>query len=366
MTTPSSPTPSAVSGSTQTSAAPSSTTSNASSSSSPGTSSAPTQSGGSGSPNRAPNGQFASHPGGVKGPAAEGKIPPPVSLEDEVAEVLADGADSEAPAGETAAEKKRRLHKIKVFGKEEEVDLDSLSDEDYVRYIQKGKAADIQMQEAARIRKEWEEVRKFIKENPFEALKHEAFGLDLDKLAEERLAQKYQEMTLPEAEREKLELKRKLEAYEKREQEFRLQQERAQQEALQKQVYEETQNLFHQALNSEGIPQTRETMFMMAEVARHGLDAGIEYTPQQLAAEVKRKMGDLHTRFVTNLKGEALVKYLGDSVVKEVLAHAVQQAKAKRKPNVAPPVEEQKVDDVEAKPQRKMQDYSKVREFFRK
>jgi hypothetical protein len=315
-------------------------------------------------PSKTPNSSTSAVPPVTSGKPS-GAIPPPVKP----GALGADSVTSASEAGaqtETAQQKADRKRKLKVFGKEEEVDLGSLSDDDLVRALQKGKAADRVMQDAAELRRQWQEAVEHIKKDPFSALKNEVFGVDLEKLAEERLAQKYQEMTMPEQERKMLQLQRELEAVKQREAQQKTQQETVARKQFEDAVAKQTEDQFVKALTEHDLPVSRETIYMMAEVAKVNLDHGIELDERQLAAEVRHRLTGMHQHVTKSLKGEQLIKYLGDDIVKEILAYSVEQAKAKRRPTGAPPIVEQKIEDADEKSERRMQDYRKTREYFRR
>lgn len=249
---------------------------------------------------------------------------------------------TEAPQGETPAERKARLLKYKVDGKEFSVDVNSLSDEEIVTKFQLGEAGRVRMQKAAELMKLKEARDEAIKNDPFDALQKE-YGIDVLKLAEQRLIEQFRQEQLPEHEREKIRLQQELEAERAKLRSYEEAQQRAQQEALETQIIEQTQRDFAEALEVGNLPKNRMTMSMMAEIAMAALDHGVELTPKQIAAEVNERLQASSKHVFSSLKGEQLVKYLGDDVVREVLRYQVDKVKAKAPSFVEPPAEAQAV-----------------------
>jgi hypothetical protein len=241
--------------------------------------------------------------------------------------------EPKATQGMTAAEKRRYM--LKVDGQEIE---EELSDEDIRVRLQKAHAVDKRFQEVASQRKQIEEALKVIKTDPAKALK-EIAGLDLDEWAEKRILERYQEAMMPEAEREKVELQRKLAEYERQFEEQKTTAEQQRQQAYEQQVFEQTEQDFVQALEHLGYDKVfgRQVLVpMMAEIAEQALDYGIELTPTQMASEANKRLETIHRRQVTSMKGDSLLKYLGDDTVREVIAAKLAQTRSSASPTQAP------------------------------
>ena len=255
-----------------------------------------------------------------------------------------------APKAPTAAE--RRKYALKVDGQEIEEEL--TDDEIRVR-LQKAHAVDKRFQEVASQRKQIEEALKTLKTDPAKALK-EIAGLDLDEWAEKRIMERYQESMMPEAEREKVELQRKLAEYERQFEEQKTAAETSKREAYEQQVFEQTEQEFLQAIEQMGFEDkgfSRTVVLpMMAEIAEAALDYGVELTPAQMAAEANKRLETIHRRQVQGLKGDALLKYLGEDVVNEAIRAklaGVRGATAKA-PTPPPPARKPDVPGVRNKP----------------
>lgn len=265
----------------------------------------------------------------VSSPAGGKPLPGPDSRLTEAAP-----ADPAAPKPETAAERKARILKGKVDGKEVEWNLDSIPDDELSNKLQLSEAARIRMQEASNLRKQFADFVKNVKEDPFRALADPAFGLDIEALAEKRLAEKYREQTLPEPERKALEAQRKAEQYERQLQEYQRREAMRRQQEEDARAEREIKAQFEAAIKTSGLPFDDTTLVLMAEEAQVALDDGLDLTPAQLAQRVNKKLRGIHSQVTKGLKGESLLGFLGDDVVKEVLKASL--AKVKGKPEVAP------------------------------
>jgi len=242
----------------------------------------------------------------------------------------ADAAKPAAPKVPTAAEKRR--YALKVDGQDIE---EELSDDEIRVRLQKAHAVDKRFAEVANQRKQIEAALSQLKNDPAKALK-EIAGLDLDEWAEKRILERYQEAMLPEAEREKAEMQKKLADYERQFEEQKTAAETAKQQAYEQQVFEKTEQEFIQAVETLGYDKgfSRTVLVpMMAEIAESALDYGVELTPSQMAAEANKRLETIHRRQVQGLKGEQLLRYLGDDVVTEAIRAKLA---ATRGPSAAP------------------------------
>ncbi len=224
----------------------------------------------------------------------------------------------------TPAEQERRKYKLKVDGAEQEFEW---GEAEVTTRLQKALAAEKRMQEAAELRKQFQQFKQQFEQDPFEAAKLLNPDMDLDALAEQRILQKYQESQLPEHERAQREFERQKQQYETQIAELKRAEQMRYQQEMETKVQKQIEEQFGQALEAGNLPRNRYTMAMMAEVARLNLDHGLELSPQQLAAEVQERMSGINRHVVTSLKGEQLAKYLGDDVVREILKYSVAKVK---------------------------------------
>jgi flagellar hook-length control protein FliK len=219
--------------------------------------------------------------------------------------------------------------------------------------LQKSHAVDKRFAEVANQRKQIEAALSQLKNDPAKALK-EIAGLDLDEWAEKRILERYQEAMMPEAEREKAEMQRKLADYERQFEEQKTSAESAKQQAYEQQVFEKTEQEFIQAVETLGYDKgfSRTVLVpMMAEIAESALDYGVELTPSQMASEANKRLETIHRRQVQGLKGEQLLKYLGDDVVTEAIRAKLAATRGSAAaPSTPPPAARKPVTDAPRKP----------------
>lgn len=246
-----------------------------------------------------------------------------------------------APSSEPAAKAppspapERRKYSLKVDG--EARDLELTDDEISVR-LQKAEAAEKRMSEAAQVRKSFAEAVAAIKKDPFAALKDPVFGVDLKKLAEQRLIEEYQlELMTPEARAQK-ERELEIERLKKEAADHKAALEAERQRQLDDRTFQETEAKFIRALSDAGMEKSYEALYEMARIADLALENGIEYSEKQLVQLVQESLdgqrSKLENKVRAGLKGEKLLSHLGEDTVREVLRASVEKMRA------APQVEE--------------------------
>lgn len=253
---------------------------------------------------------------------AEGTAPSKPSLGDQVGKKPEPAALEKPVEAMTQAEK--RKFKLKVDGEEFE---EELSDDDIRIRLQKDKAADKRLQEAAGERKKLAAALDFLRKNPKEALKQ--FGHDFDKLAQEHIAQLYNRETMDPAERERQDLQEKLKTYEQKEAERTKTEETQKQQAHREKVWSEMQEGFVQALDKVGYDKgfAKSTLLpIMADVQEAALEAGVDLSPDEVAHETTKRLEVIHKKQMASLKGEALMKYLGDDAVNDIIHTKIRMA----------------------------------------
>lgn len=285
-----------------------------------------------------------------------------------------DNPDGSKPIGkqqvqETPAEKAARIYKLKVDGVEEEVDLDALDDMQLVKQLQMAKAASKRMQEAAEIRKAFKQFQENVKKDPLAVLKSKEFGeLDVRKMVEEQILREYEESQLPEETRKLREMERLLKEREGQLQEIHNRQLQEAQAAFEAKVEAETEAELITALEVSDLPKNRETLAVLAQVAKINLEHGLELTPQQLAAEAKARIARMHGAVTKVMKGPQLIQHLGEDVVKEVLRYKLQSAKQQAQESMkAPTPQAQKLSPVlgDGPPQRQAKSARDFRKFVK-
>lgn len=223
----------------------------------------------------------------------------------------------------------KRKYKLKVDGAEQELEL---GDDEIAVRLQKAVAAEKRMQEAAEDKKRAKSMLDVVSD-PLKLISHPELGPKILEAAERKLIEQFQAEELKKndpAAAERAELQRQLEEYKRKEAEAQESQQAKQRQELEDQVYQQTEREFLDALDTSNLPKNRQTLYMMAEVARLNLDHGIEMTPQQMASEVNERLRGMHQHVMSGLKGDQLASYLGDEIVNEVLKHSVEKLRAKK------------------------------------
>lgn len=234
---------------------------------------------------------------------------------------------------EAKKEAERRKYRLKVDGAERELEL---TDADITARLQKALAAEKRMAEAAQLKKGIEQFNQLLETDFDGAVK--ALGKDPQTLMaklEQRLAEQYMAEKLKQenpTQYEALQAKKQLEEYKAQVEAYqRTEQERVLRERSAKEEARLTQH-FVQTLEEGGLPKNRRTVGMMAEVMSAAVRGGYELTPQQMAAEVRDRIAEDAGFVLRDLRGDSLIQFLGDAVVKEVLAHSIKKAKAGQTP----------------------------------
>jgi hypothetical protein len=216
----------------------------------------------------------------------------------------------ESPAQQKKAiEAAKKSYKLKVGGKDVDVDESEL-----LKRAQMGYSADEKWQEAAKMRKQMDGFIQLLQRDPAKAL--EQMGYDVDKMAEERIQQRIAEMqkSPEQIEREKLqrELKDMKDRDAAREEEYR----KNETERIQNQYAIELENDISSALdnNSYGFPKTPYVVKRIADTmilaVQRGMDTTNDLTPQQrqrlknitakdvlpiVESEIKQELNDMYS-----------------------------------------------------------------------
>lgn len=243
--------------------------------------------------------------------------------------------DESAPAEkplEVQAEAKKYKFKGKVNGKDLEQEL---SDEELNLRLQKSYGAEEKFNEAANIRKQFQSFVTEFKKDPFSALKDpelaKHFGeVDLLQLAGQRL---YDQITAEEAQKAdpvkyELEQLRKFKAeQETKEAAAAEAKKKADEDTFYEQRRQVTEKAWVDELTKSGLAGNRHFILEMAKIGHEFLDNGLEPRPDHLVAELKLRLGEQKKAVMGGLKGKALLDFLGDDAVTEILNYKLEELK---------------------------------------
>lgn len=239
---------------------------------------------------------------------------PPVNKEHEEAPTQAEEEKKEAAAA---------LKKLKVRGKEIEVD-----EAGYHAYAQKGAAAEEKWQEAAKMKKEADAFIQRLKSNPIEVLKDPTLGVDFRKVAEDYLWEQMQDENLSPEEKQyrkdQQELKNLREAKEKHESDLESQRHQAEVQHFEQEYDKKVAT----ALADSGLPKTTGTIRRITEYMLLDVKNGVERPISDYVDLVSRDYADDIKDLIGNLPADKLLKLLGSDVSKKIRDHDVAKLKS--------------------------------------
>lgn len=241
--------------------------------------------------------------------------------------------DQAAQAAAQAAEVKK--WKLKAQDKEIE-----LTEQELVRRAQLGLGADAKFQEAAQMRKSAEALFEALRSNPLEVLTNPQLGLNFRELAEQYLAGELQNEMLSPEQRELKQLrewreKQEAEAEARRQSEMTAAQQQEFQRHMER-AAKEYDTKISEVLADSGLPKTAYTVKRVAELLKGALQKGYDLDVRTAVDMVRETYnGDFRSMF-GGLKGESLVKFLGDDVLREIRQHDLARIKAKLEGQAVP------------------------------
>lgn len=203
-----------------------------------------------------------------------------VSASDDVEDTGEDIAAEEAvtsKASKKAEEAAKKAYKLKVGGKDLEVDEAEL-----LKRAQMGYSADQKWQEAAQMRKQMEGFIHLLQTDPAKAL--EQMGYDVDKMAEDRIKYRIEEMQKSPEQIEREKMQRELEAMKAEREKERLEAQEREKKRLQDQFAIEIENDISAALddNSFGFPKTPYVVKRVADMMILAVQEGIRTNNENL------------------------------------------------------------------------------------
>jgi len=223
---------------------------------------------------------------------------------------------------EKPAEPSGRRIKVKIDDEESELDEDEV-----IKGYQKAAASTKRFQEAAKLRKEAEELKEQMLKNPFSALSGKMDKRQLREMTEQWLLEQLDEDQLsPEQKR-----LRELEAKEKSWQEEKEDRERKEAE---KQLQEESSKAaqkyekeFVSALEARDLPKSYATIKKMAYHVRNAAQQGYDLTVDEAADLVQEELQNDIKDLVGKLDAEQLIRVFGKDIADKIRKHDVAKIK---------------------------------------
>lgn len=235
-------------------------------------------------------------------------------------------------AAEPAKDPFKYSFKGKVHGKEIAKDL---NEEELNLYLQKGFGSAESFQEAANIRKQFQTFLSEFKKDPFAAIKDpelaKHFGdIDLLDLAGKKLYDQIMADEAKKADPVKYELeelrkyKADQEAKSKADAEAKKQ---AELESFYEQRRQATEKAWAEELTKNGLAGNKQFILEMAKIGQEFVDNGLDLNPVHLVAELKNRLAEQRKVTMGGLKGKALLDFVGDDVVNEILNFKLEELK---------------------------------------
>ena len=210
-------------------------------------------------------------------------------------------------------------HRVKIDGSEAEVDYDEL-----IKAYQTGKASTKRFTEAAQKEKQVAQFLSAIKEDPFTALQQ--LGVEnVDEIAERRIADRIRWEMMPEDERERLELKKKLQQYEQKEQSYKKQQEEAQYQLEMAQALKEVDEEIGAELKKSGTKPSPKVVARLAEIMLASLENGERMPASKAYARSQDMLRGEVVDYITSLPLEKAIEILPAEWVQQLRKHFVSQ-----------------------------------------
>lgn len=258
-----------------------------------------------------------------------------------------EGSTQLSEVAEAAEQALNRKFKVKVDNQETEVDESEL-----IAGYQRAKAAAKRFEDAAKMKKEAEQLAERLKKNPRDVLKNA--GIDLKQFSEEVLNEFIEEESLTPEEKKSRDLERRLREYEDKEKKINEAKEQEEHAKLLKQYEDDYTKNITTALETSGLPKTPYTVKRMAQYMARALDQGIEVDAKDVVAYVKEDyMNDIKQLFSSS-NADLLTQLLGKENTDKL--RKAELAKVKQKTAPAPTQTQQvaKAEPVEKKPSKKL------------
>jgi hypothetical protein len=228
-----------------------------------------------------------------------------------------------------------KKYRVKIDGEEQEVDEQTV-----VKDYERRAASHKRFEEAAKLRKEAEEILELPKKDLKAFLQKQ--GLDPQEVAEMLLLSQFEEQLKEPVDPEKEEL----EKYRSKDREEKEKQEREEDEKREQEERAKLDTTIFEALQGTGLSKDPYTVRSAALFVRSCLKAGFEPDATEIKEALEGKVKNDYKSVTSSLEGEDLVKWLGDELLTKIRKYDLQQLKAKRVqpeiPKAQAPKQEQK------------------------
>ena len=249
--------------------------------------------------------------------------------------------------------------KIKVNGKEDEVELD-LNDEEKLREMaQWAKAGRMSLQDKAEIEKSWEAYQRELKDDPWTKLQE--LGLDPDELAEMRIQQRIEEMAKSPEQKAQEAMEKELEALRNQIKEKEDKEKQIEMERMQKEAEVEIEADIKEALGSTTLPSSQYVIKRVADAMLFAMDNGYEeITASQVIPIVEKEIRKEIQDTIDSLPTEVMEEFIGKKSLERLRQNRLKGMNKTNSPSEIVDTGKIKKVEEESKPKK-----IPMREFFR-
>lgn len=233
--------------------------------------------------------------------------------------------ESTAAVENTPAPAEPRKLKAKVDGQEVEID-----EQEAIRDYERRAASHKRFEEAAKIRKEAEEILNLPKKDLRKFLREQ--GVTMDALTD-ILAKEIEESSLSPEQRAQMEREAKLQEYEERDRKAE------QEKEAEKDAEQDQKNKAHfdkkvfEALKDTGLSKDPYTVRSAALFIKSCLKAGFEPDADEIREAIEGRVQNDYKSQVTSRKGKDLIEWLGEDTVNEIRRYDLERLRTKRTPD---------------------------------
>jgi len=230
----------------------------------------------------------------------------------------AGGADKTPPAAppekkdEAPAKKK---YKMKVNGKETEVEL---SEQELIEGYQTRQASDEKFREASMSKKQAEEFIHLLRTDPMKVLRNPALSINMRELAEQYLVGELEEELLDPKDKELRDHKKKLQAFEDEKKAAEKEQQEKRVAALREKYSQDYSTQIVSALQTSGLPKTEHTVKRMAYYMHQGIQRGLDLKAADVVDLVREDYINDHKALHGGLDADMLVQLLGEESINKI------------------------------------------------
>lgn len=228
---------------------------------------------------------------------------------------------------EKEIKKEIKKWQLKSGGKEREV----TDEQELVRLAQLGLGANEKFEQAAKTRKEAEQVLELFQKNPTEALKR--LGIDVRKFSEDFLYEELQNEKLTPEQKKMKEMEQELDKYKKEKEDV---ERRAQEERFQKLTSEYEASLqdgILKAIDQYKLPKNPRTVARIAEYMAKAIENGYSVDPLDVAPRVRADLEEEHRSLYSQYAVEDILKLIGEDKAKAIRQYEVDKVRAKAPQN---------------------------------